>query len=106
MFLSGAQGVRASVVNGLWRATAERQQGCQGRVVYVKVRDDRLCMNTLQADGKSNLCPPPPRAIAADADAKLKKWDYGIRSFLSCSSESSEGELRIAVRDRYRFHGL
>ena len=41
MFLSGAQGVNASRVNGLWRATAER---LQGRVVYVKVGDDSLCI--------------------------------------------------------------
>ena len=41
VFLSGAQGVWASSVNGFWRATAERRQG---RVVYVKVGDDSLCI--------------------------------------------------------------
>ena len=41
MFLSGAQGFYASCVNGFWRATAERRQG---RVVYVKVGDDSLCI--------------------------------------------------------------
>ena len=41
MFLIGAQGVHASTVNGFWRATAERRQG---RVVYVKVGDDSLCI--------------------------------------------------------------
>ena len=41
VFLSGAQGVGASTVNGFWRATAERRQG---RVVYVKVGDDSLCI--------------------------------------------------------------
>ena len=41
VFLSGAQGVHDSKVNGLWRATAERRQG---RVVYVKVGDDSLCI--------------------------------------------------------------
>ena len=41
MFLSGAQGFYASCVNGFWRATAER---LQGRVVYVKVGDDSLCI--------------------------------------------------------------
>ena len=41
VFLSGAQGVCALKVNGLWRATAER---LQGRVVYVKVGDDSLCI--------------------------------------------------------------
>ena len=41
MYLSGAQGVCASTVNGFWRATAERRQG---RVVYVKVGDDSLCI--------------------------------------------------------------
>ena len=39
VFLSGAQGVRASIVNALWRASAERRQG---RVVCVKVGDDSL----------------------------------------------------------------
>ena len=41
MFLSGAVGVKASKVNGFWRATAERRQG---RVVYVKVGDDSMCI--------------------------------------------------------------
>ena len=41
VFLSGAQGANASKVNGFWRATAERRQG---RVVYVKVGDDSLCI--------------------------------------------------------------
>ncbi len=41
VFLSGAQGVCALKVNGLWRATEERRQG---RVVYVKVGDDSLCI--------------------------------------------------------------
>ena len=44
VFLSGAQGVWASSVNGFWRATAERRQG---RVVYVKVGDDSLCIEHL-----------------------------------------------------------
>jgi hypothetical protein len=44
VFLSGAVGVCASTVNGLWRATAERRQG---RVVYVKVGDDSLCIEHL-----------------------------------------------------------
>ena len=44
VFLSGAQGTYASSVNGFWRATAERRQG---RVVYVKVVDDSLCIEHL-----------------------------------------------------------
>ena len=44
VFLSGAQGVCASSVNGCWRATAERRQG---RVVYVKVGDSSLCIEHL-----------------------------------------------------------
>ena len=44
VFLSGAQGVCALKVNGLWRATEER---LQGRVVYVKVGDDSLCIEHL-----------------------------------------------------------
>ena len=44
MFLSGAQGISASWVNGFWRASAERQGG---RVVYVKVDNASMCIEHL-----------------------------------------------------------
>ena len=52
MFLSGAQGVWASSVNGFWRATAERREG---RVVYVKVGDDSMCIEYLRGTWQVKL---------------------------------------------------
>ena len=73
MFLSGAQGVCASTVNGLWRATAERRQG---RVVYVKVGDDSLCIEhfagtwdvkLVSNKGKNISCASVPGGCALEA---------------------------------------
>ena len=80
VFLSGAQGVHASRVIGLWRATAERRQG---RVVYVKVGDDSLCiehfggrwqLKPVSEKGKNTAWAYIPGGCALDA-CTSRVWD-------------------------------
>ena len=58
MFLSGAQGISASLVNGFWRATAERQGG---RVVYVKVHDASVCIEYFGGTSSWQVKPVPDK---------------------------------------------
>ncbi len=87
MFLSGAQGVHASTVNGFWRATAERRQG---RVVYVKVGDDSLCieyfggkwqLKLVSNKGKNISAAYVPGGCALEA-CTSRVWDVGSGSGL------------------------